>query len=259
MNGCLVTGHFDTNVIQTLNQTTAIGNFLNWITVGLIPTTITGTTTVQTQTKGIGLLIENSTNSIYKDISASGLVMGISTMYFNTNNIFARIDLPMTNVMSGGKFGGIYLNPDSVNNTLCEVSGNIFDDCNQLLASSTCTQKNNYYYDSCFNVFNQSGYGQTQSMPNILLTPLYPQISSAYYPFLSFLTTPFFLAMMIISGVSGYVAFKTKAEYGVFTMIVLVMITSMISFTTFFFGFIFVIILSYVLIRYYTRSGESAT
>jgi hypothetical protein len=240
-----IVGHFDTNIIETENQTTLLG----YIDIfHLLPPTVT-TKTIQTQSKGIGLMLWNTSNSIIQDVSGIGLIQGVSAET-SSNNIFARIDLALSGKYIGGKFGGLWLGQESYNNQICEIKGLIVDDCNQLLLSSSCSKKNNTFYDTCSNVFNASTLGTKQSIQDLYLTPLAPNLKVANYPFVTFLTTPFFLVMLIITSVSILVAKITKnGQIGVYTMVILVLLTSMVFFSTLVFGLIFVVIIGFILMK----------
>lgn len=255
ISNSFISGHFDTNIIVQENVTTLGGNIINIMTIGLIPPTVLGTYTTYSQSKGIGLMLWNSSNSTYQDISALGLISGIAVEK-SDNNIFAKIELHLSGKYSGGKFGGIWLGVESVNNTLCEIKGLINDDCNQLLLATTCSDKNNVFYDSCANVFQSATFGTKQSLEDFLLTPLIPITISAY-SWVSFIFTPFFLYIFFICGVSTYIGYKTKAEYGLYALIILIALTSMISLTTMWFGLIFIIIMGYMLMKKRFPTGET--
>lgn len=223
-----MTGHFDTDVIITENQTTILGNVLNFITLGLIPASIS-TTQVQYQSKGIALTLWNSTDTLYKDISATGLVQGIYCGEFSRNNTFGRIDLPFSDKNKGGKFGGVYLTPNCFNNTLCEIKGVLVDDCNQLSFAWACPTKNNVLSESCQNIFAISGIEQKQTLDQMFLTPIFPTIDIPAYPFVKYLTTPLFLSVFIITAISVGVALLTKkAMFGVATFLGLMVIISIL-------------------------------
>jgi hypothetical protein len=250
-----ITGHYDTNIIITENQTTILG-YLDIF--HLLPPTVT-TTTQQIQSKGMGIAIVNSSSNVFKDISAVGLIQGIWLSGYSTNNILGRIDCVLSGQYTGGKFGGVWLDIDAKHNKLCEIRGNIIDFCNQWLLSSTCSGKNNIISDSCENIFNPSSYGTATDISLVLLTPLLPAISSTDYGFVSFLTTPFFLVIFLMSGLAIVVAKTTKnATFGLYTLMFLVFILTAITFTTFWIGFIFVIVIGFLLYKTAEKKEESA-
>jgi hypothetical protein len=259
MSFSIVSGHFDTDVIVAENQTTFIGWFVGSYDIfHLLPPSVT-TTTILTQSKGIGLICRNCSNNVFKDISALGLIQGIDLTAYSTNNILGRIDLPLSGKYTGGKFGGIWLDTDAKYNQLCEIHGIIIDNCNQLLISSTCSGKYNEFFDTCENVFNPSSYGQQQSISNLYLIPLLPAIQSDYYPIMAFMTTPFFLIMLVLCMISGYIAINTKPIYGLYSLMFLVVIFTSISFFTIWIGFIFVVIMAFMIIQYQKRQEISET
>jgi hypothetical protein len=247
-----ISGHYDTNVITTIEKNITGIDLINIITLGLIPARVIGTETVQKQAEGLGIYIYNNSNVVFQDVSAIGLIQGIYVKNSNKNT-FARIDLPLSNKKSGGKFGGLYLDPTSIENILCEVTGLIIDDCNQLILTSTCASKKNYYFDSCANVFLNTTFGYKEEMQNIFLTPLIPQLTVPEYPFITFITTPFFLSMFVATGISIGVAIKTNAKFGVYTLLILVSLLAMVQLSTFWFSFIFVVIMGVVLLNIFKK------
>jgi hypothetical protein len=243
-NSTFISGHYDTNVITSVERNVTGFDFWNFISWGLIPPKVFGTETVQKQAEGIGIYSYNNSNNVYQDVSAIGLIQGIYAKNSNLNT-FARIDLPLSNKKTGGKFGGIYLDPTSIENNLCEITGLILDDCNQLILTSTCASKKNYYFDTCANIFVNTTFGVKQEMGNIFLTPLIP-IVIPNYPFVSFLTTPFFLSMFISTMVSIYVTMKTNAKFGLYSLLIIVSLLAMVQLATFWFSFIFIVIMFFV-------------
>jgi len=240
-----IIGHYDTNVIITENRTTILG----WLDVfHLLPPSVT-TETIQTQSKGMGIYCKDCNNTVFRDISALGLIQGID-LEDAYNNIIARVDLPLSGKYTGGKFGGVWLGANAKQNQLCEIKGVIIDFCNQLLLSSTCSGKSNQFFDTCENIFNPSSYGTQQSINNLYLVPLLPAIKSDYYPLMAFMTTPFFLIMLVICMISGYIAMHTKGIYGLYALMFMVVIFTSISFLTIWIGIIFAVIMAFMIMQY---------
>jgi hypothetical protein len=192
-------------------------------------------------------MIWNNTNTVYQDITATGLIQGISAEK-SQKNYFARIELPMTGKFVGGKFGGLYLGQQAINNTLCEIKGYVFDNCGQLLSSSTCRSKANIYLDSCANIFNPFSFGEKQTMQDVFLTPLF-NINIPAYQWITFLSTPFFITMVFMVGISAIIAHYSKPEFGIFSLIIIVMFLAIFKMVTLWFALIFIIIIGYVLIK----------
>ena len=262
-----VSGRFDTNVIIQKNQSTIIGSLFGW--TGLFPSTVT-TETISTQTQGMGLVLWNSTNTVYQDIMAYGLVQAIYCGQFSANNIFARVVVP-SGVSNADYMGKIYLTEDCINNQLCEVSNNILtnapavlDDCGVTWgglwnyvtpipwnSSSQCISKNNTVYSSCWSL-DQLSFITNEGVVSLsayFTTPLIPSISGylPQYPFLAFLTTPFFLSVAGILIASVFIAIKTKKPmFGIFALISMTVFFSFII-GLWWFGVIIGVISGYII------------
>lgn len=254
MSNSTVTGHFDTDVIITRNESTWLGTIDYF---GLLPASIT-TTVTQTQSKGIALMCWNCSNNLFIDISAIGLIQGIDLGDYSTRNILGRISLPLSGTHTGGQFGGVWLGENSKFNILCEIDGNVKDYCEggiivwPFSLISRCDYKSNVIYESCSNIFDPAGTGiaPETTISTALLTPLLPNIQSEYYSFVSFLTTPFFLVTFLIILLSLYIAKSTNnATFGLYTLMFLIIILTAISFTTFWVGFIFAIVIGFILYK----------
>jgi hypothetical protein len=256
-----ISGHYDTNIIITTNQTTFGGNLLNMLSFGLIPPTVLGTRTVQEQSKGLGIFVNKSYGTIYHDISAFGLVQGIAVENANYN-LFARINLPANDLgkVGYGQFGGIFFGINTVNNVLCEINDLIGDkiytvvyevcSANNMFTggSASCGYKNNTYIDSCSGV-SANSYPQKSTLQSLFLTPLIT-FNVPPYTFISFLFTPFFLGLSAISGISVYIAIMSKnILFGEIVLTIFVFLFSLVSVVTFFFGLIFVLIMGYIIIN----------